>query len=258
MDNSQTPTPRRFLTKRPASSQLPHSTPTPMRFQSTPRFGSTQSVTRQMEDVEEVDVGASQSQSNANERPCSEGRDIASDSIEVDSCANSLTSREERRGSSSSSSSSEHEMDEDGDARRPRGYVSDGNKVEENGVAMDVHAELIYGDDGTPPVKRRRLSASASPTELHMVVAAYDSDTGHHHEQDDSEQDYEEHDVQDKTRTRVPAQQPIFQRAPRFKPAPEDEPFAPGQAGTAAADALLAAPFSPPRRGAKYLAGGLA
>ncbi|KAM0668385.1 hypothetical protein ACQRIU_001947 [Beauveria bassiana] len=278
-----TPTPRRFLTKRPASSQLlPHSTPTPMRFQSTPRFGSTQSATRQMEDVEEVDddVGASSqsSQSSANnnkKRPRSDERDMALlNSIEVDlSCAeDSLTSREERR--SSSSSSSEHDMDEDdGDERRSRGdgYASDGNEVvEENGVTTDnVHAELIHGheEEDTPkPVKRRRLSsASTSPTEQHMVVAAaYDSDTGgHHHEQDDDwaqddDDDDDEDDVQDKTRrTRVPAQQqqPTFQPAPRFKPAPEDEPSASGgQACTAA----IAPCSPPPRRGAKYLVNGLA
>ncbi|KAM3442028.1 hypothetical protein NHJ13734_002616 [Beauveria thailandica] len=311
-----TPTPRRFLNKRLASSsQLPpHSTPTPMRFQSTPRFvgGSTQSATRQMEDVVEEeeeeaddddDVGASQSQSSSanEERPLrrSERRGIALlDSIEVDSCADSLTSREGPPSSSSrssssgggGSSSSEHEMDEDGDERRPRGgYVGDGDKVEENGVATDgVHAELTYGDgeeeeEGTPkPVKRRRLSsasASASPTKLHMVVVAaapYDSDTGgqHHHEQDDdTEQDDDDDeddddddddgeddddDVQDKTtRTRIPAQQPTFQPAPRFKPAaPEDEPFFASAGQVCAA----VAPYSPPpRRGAaKYLAGGLA
>ncbi|KAM3464584.1 hypothetical protein NHJ6243_002398 [Beauveria neobassiana] len=275
----QTPTPRRFLTKRPASSQLlPHSTPTPMRFQSTPRFGSTQSATRQMEDVEEVDDDAgapsqsSQSSANNNKkRPRSEERDMALlNSIEVDSsCAeDSLTSREERR--SSSSSSSDHDMDEDdGDDRRSRGggYASDGNEVvEEDGVTTDdVHAELIHGheEEGTPkPVKRPRLSsASASSTEQRMVIAAaYDSDTGgHHHEQDDDLEQDDEDVVQDKTRrTRVAAQQqqqPTFQPAPRFKPAPEDEPFASGgQACTAAV-----APCSPPpRRGAKYLADGLA
>ncbi|KAM3561342.1 hypothetical protein MY1884_002437 [Beauveria asiatica] len=305
-----TPTPRRFLNKRLASSsQLPpHSTPTPtpMRFQSTPRFvgGSTQSATRKIEDVveeeeeeEDDDVGTSQSQSSSanEERPLrrSERRGIALlDSIEVDSCADSLTSREGPPSSSSrsSSSSSEHEMDEmdeDGEERRPRGgYVGDGDKVEENAVATGgVHAELTYGDgeeeEGTPkPVKRGRLSsasASASPTKLHMVVVAaapYDSDTGgqHHHEQDDDTEqddddddeddgeDDDEDDVQDKTtRTRVPAQQPTFQPAPRFKPAaPEDEPFfaSAGQVCTATAAASCS---PPPRRGAaKYLAGGLA
>ncbi len=225
-----------------------------MRFQSTPRFGSTQSATRQMEDVEEIDAATSQSQSqsSATEQPRSDGRDIASDSIEVDSYADSLASQGELR----SSGSSEHETDEDesGDERRQRGYVSDVNEDAED-EGLGAPAQNMYEDAGSPPpVKRRRLSASASPTRQHMVTA-YGSNAGHYETHSGSEQEYEEHDVQDKTRTRASAQQPTFQPAPRFK-APEDE--LPGHDQGGPTCALIAAPFSPQRRGARYVPGGLA
>lgn len=229
-----------------------------MRFQSTPRFGSTQSATRQMEDVEEIDPATSQSQSqsqsSATEQIRSDGRDMTSDSIEVDSYADSLASQEEMH--SSSSGSSDHEMEEITHTRRQADYMSglDEDEDEDGTTMMGEPEEHVEEDDETPPVKRRRLSASASPTKLQMATA-YDSDAGHDEEHNETEED-EEYDVQDKTRTRAPLQQPTFQPAPRFKPAPEDELLAQDQGS--GADALLAAPVTPQRRGAKYLAGGLA
>ncbi|KAJ6784286.1 hypothetical protein PWT90_06416 [Aphanocladium album] len=254
-----TPTPRRFLTKRPASSQLPHSTPTPMRFQSTPRFGSTQSASRQMEDVEELDVDTSQSQSQSQasvmEQPRSDRRDIVSDSIEVDSYADSLASQEQLQ----SSGSSEHEMDDNTSSGRQKGYLSGLEDIDHEAAVVNIPAAHVYEDVGTPPVKRRRLSASTSPPRLRMADP-YGSDTGLHEDLDASEQDEsekdEEADVQDKTRTRAPVQQPTFRPAPRFKPAPDDELFAHNQDG--GPGAILTAPFSPQRRGAKYVPGGLA
>ncbi|ATY66127.1 hypothetical protein A9K55_001339 [Cordyceps militaris] len=229
-----TPTPRRFLTKRPApSSQLPHSTPTPLRFQSTPRFGSTQ--TRQVEEVDEIDVASSQSSAVV------DGRDVTvSDSIEVDSYADSLASQAPR---SSSSSSSDVEMEDD---RRRLGYSSDRNED----AAATAHVERWEDDTGTPPVKRRRLSASASPPRLRMR-AEYesDSDTGHYEENYESEPD---DDVEDRTRTRPPAQQkqPTFQPAPRFRPVPEDDVLAqPDHGGPGRT--LLAAHLSPRAAGAR-------
>lgn len=205
-----------------------------------------------MEDVEDIDACTSQSQSQSSvvEHSRSDGRDVASDSIEVDSYADSLASQAELR----SSGSSEYQTDEDEDVLRRRGYMSDVGEDEEN-AGMDAPAENTHEESGTPPpVKRRRLSASASPARQRLVTA-YGSDAGHYETHSGSEQEFREHEVQDKTRTRASAQQPTFQPAPRFK-ASEDELAGHDHGG--AASALIATPLSPQRRGARYVAGGLA
>ncbi|TQV93977.1 hypothetical protein IF1G_07709 [Cordyceps javanica] len=223
-----------------------------MRFQSTPRFGSTQTATRQMEDVEEADVGASQSQSSVDDAARSDGRDIVSDSIEVDSYADSLASQEVEE--SSSSGSSRHEMEEESDATIQGDYPSKVKYGEEDLGVSDAKVDHLHEDAGTPPVKRRRLPDSASPARTRMV-ATHSSDTDVSEDGCKLEQEDEDDDVEDRTRTRPPAQQPTFQAAPRFKPAPEDELLAQDQRG---GTGLHAAPFSPPRRGARYVPGGLA
>lgn len=212
---------------------------------------------RQMEDVEEIGIGTSQStsRSSVTEQPRSGGRDMASDSIEVDSYTDSLASQTELP---SSGSSSEHGKDgKDSNGGRHRGYMSDVDDGQEDGAATDAPAQNTYEDAGTPlTVKRRRLSVSESSAGFRRV-AMYASDTELFESPSKSERDYEGHDVQDKTSTRASAQQPTFQPVPRFK-APENELLADNH-GNTTANALLNVPLSPQRRrGAQYLAGGLA
>lgn len=254
--NLQTPTPRRFLNKRPTPSQLPQSTPTPMRFQSTPRFGSTQSATRQVEDVEDIDIDSSQSQSQSQSAAAHgglrlDGRDGVSDSIEVGSYAESDSSPSQLE--LQSGEGSDHV--DAGSLHRRKDVIEEDDEGDATVVYMATEGsdeEEIREGHGTPPLKRRKLSPSASPPRQ-QVPATDNVDA------DGSQENYqsnEEDDVQDRARTRAPVQQPTFRTAPRFKPAPEDETSATNPDGHYGA--LLAPAFSPQRRRAKYIPGGLA
>ena len=192
-----------------------------MRFQSTPRFAVSSTIgATQSRSIEDVeDVESGPSQSQTTE--ASETKQV-SDSIEIDS-----------------DSPSEDAVIE---------YTRD-DAIEENNAHDD---EPLTGSDNETVEripKRRRLSASTSPS----VGRNLESETSTAHKEGYSS-DYQAYNtdegepIQEPTSESRPAQ-PIFQPAPRFKPTAEDEDHT--------TEGLPPA-FSPQRRGAKYVAGGLA
>jgi hypothetical protein len=193
-----------------------------MRFQSTPRFavssaiGGTQG--RNIEDVEDVESGQSQSQTTE-----ASGTKQVSDSIEIDS-----------------DSPSEDAVIE---------YTRD-DMVDENEAYDDEPVTVSDNETVERVPKRRRLSTSTSPPEGRNIG----SETSTAYNKDGYSSDYqayntnEDEPIQELT-SEPRSAQPIFQPAPRFKPAAEDEGHT--------AEGFPPA-FSPQRRGAKYVAGGLA
>ncbi|KAF7543272.1 hypothetical protein G7Z17_g10865 [Cylindrodendrum hubeiense] len=236
-----TPTPRRFLLAKRGtqSSQTPTGPP---RFQSTPRFGSssvpkpTQGRSgRDIEDVEEVEDRIEESSADDEKEGEGGGKGVAlNDSIEIESDA--VTASQD--GSADMSS---------GDAERePRDSIEP-DSLEHFGMS-----------DGSSPLeerepKRRRVSISPMPASPPTYERDHDVDGN-----SEGELFSGGHtpiasimEIVDGTgalhdEARAP-QQPTFHPPPRFKPTEID----------AMAEGLPAA-FSPQRRGAKYLAGGLA
>lgn len=229
--------------------------------------------------MEDIDIGTSplqsQSQSQTSideEQQRPGGRGIASDSIEVDSYADSLMSEEEGgKEDDPQNSLGDHKDDAGrGGEMRRRDDATDSPDND----AMIINAYSYKGGDGAatslsaplPPPKKRRLSTPPSPARL--VHSATDSDSDAQYDEERGQQAHEdpdeEHNLQDKERTRASAQQPTFQPAPRFKPIPDEQLFTgnhpSGRGGSsAAASILLTAPFSPERRGSStYLSGGMA
>ncbi|KAH7148773.1 hypothetical protein EDB81DRAFT_474411 [Dactylonectria macrodidyma] len=237
-------TPRRFLlTKR--GTQFSQTPTGPPRFQSTPRFGSS-SVPKptqgrsglDIEDVEEVEDRVEECSAEDDDEEDGETRGgVLNDSIEIES--DGVTTSQESSAS----------------------MLCDNPK---DGLRDSIEHDSLgnFGSlDGSSPLeereaKRRRISISPIPDSSPWHEQSHDLDDNSEaglfidrHTPTASILEIDEggdnagplHDE-----TRAP-QQPTFRPPPRFKPA-EVDPTTDG----------LPAAFSPQRRGAKYLAGGLA
>ncbi|KAM0557154.1 hypothetical protein ACHAPJ_005417 [Fusarium lateritium] len=235
-----TPTPRRFLLPK-RGTQLSQTPTAPPRFQSTPRFASS-SVLRptqaragvDIEDVEEVDDSTQESlQESDDDQFEPKKRDPIHDSIEVES--DDVTASQD---GSIAISDREPEVEQTGFIDR---------KTPESPNLLNEPSPL---EEREP--KRRRVSISpmqdSSPALEHQFAAneipeeAYERDQTPTQSSTQSIQDTAL--PQDESKT---LQQPTFRAPPRFKPV-ELDPAVEG----------LPAAFSPQRRGAKYVAGGLA
>ncbi|KAJ4308441.1 hypothetical protein N0V84_012100 [Fusarium piperis] len=239
-----TPTPRRFLLAKRGATQSSQTPTGPPRFQSTPRFGSssvpkpTQSrAVVDIEEVEEVEDLVEESSSDSEDKGLEPGKHVPlNDSIEVED--DDVTAS--RDGSSVGVSISE-----------------DDEEMSQRSIERDESPGLLNLPHDTSPLeerepKRRRVSISPMPESSPLGE--------HHYLNDDLQAAAEEREstptqssvesLQDAIPTHDEArapQQPTFRPPPRFKPA-EVDPTVEG----------LPAAFSPQRRGAKYVAGGLA
>ncbi|KAF4986768.1 hypothetical protein FGRMN_10686 [Fusarium graminum] len=235
-----TPTPRRFLLPKRGtqSSQTPAALP---RFHSTPRFTSS-SVPRptqartgvDIDDVEEVgnpSHGSSQESIGSDDRPVFKRHDPLHDSIEVES-DDATTSHNGSLAISNQESDAEGLDTIDRDISNSPSVPYQSSPVEER------------------EAKRRRVSISSMPESSPLEKDAasgvlndiYERD--HTPTQDSIQSIQDAIPLQDESKS---LQQPTFRVPPRFKPV-ELDPAIEG----------LPAAFSPQRRGAKYIAGGLA
>nr|CEG04099.1 unnamed protein product [Fusarium clavum] len=237
-----TPTPRRFLLPKRGtqSSQTPTALP---RFQSTPRFASS-SVPRptqartgiDIEDVEEVEDRTQGSYLDSeDDHLASRKYEPLNDSIEVESESDNETASHD-----ASPAISDNEID----AQR-----SDFIYRQASNTPSATH-EASPLEEREP--KRRRVSISpmrdSSPIEEehHMV----DNDPKDAHEEDQTPSQESTQSIQDAVLPYDESkalQQPTFRAPPRFKQVELDT----------ITDGIPAV-FSPQRRGAKYIAGGLA
>ncbi|RGP74410.1 hypothetical protein FSPOR_1419 [Fusarium sporotrichioides] len=235
-----TPTPRRFLLPKRGtqSSQTPTGLP---RFQSTPRFASS-SVPRptqaragiDIEDVEEVeDRTQASSQDSQGDKIALRKYESLHDSIQVES--DDATASQD-----ACSVISDNEID----------VKSSGFFDREASNAPSVSHEVSPLEEREP--KRRRVSISpmqqSSPVEEQHYMVDEDPEDIHEREQagtQESTQSIQDAVIPyDESKT---LHQPTFREPPRFKQVELDT----------AADGIPAA-FSPQRRGAKYIPGGLA
>ncbi|KAL6878759.1 hypothetical protein J3F83DRAFT_723820 [Trichoderma novae-zelandiae] len=245
-----TPTPRRFLLpgrSTQSSSQTPGAPP---RFQSTPRFGSSSAPrpTQRREltieesdddDEEEEDEVVYESSLSGDERGVTEMRPAVSRQrvLEIESDAGVA---------------SQEEVLFDGEDGRTRAQLR--LDIEEGSVregSWEVEMEMER------EVKRRKVSISPSPaTGSTDARDGGETTAGHLHDESDA-------DTEDGAsvmsmdgsegspiamRNSKPPRQPVFQQAPRFKPLDAEDTFGSG----------LPAAFSPQRRGARYMSGGMA
>ncbi|KAF4460081.1 hypothetical protein FALBO_13149 [Fusarium albosuccineum] len=235
-----TPTPRRFLLAKRGTQAS--QTPTgPPRFHSTPRFGPS-SVLRptqaravvDIEDVEEVpeDLEEESSSSDRDERPETRKHDAINDSIEIES----------DHATASQGDSSIAISDDEAEVlgREP----SEREPSESPNLSQEASSPL---EEREP--KRRKVSISpmpgSSPLAEHRYLADENLATSEHTPTESSIESV--HDaIPPHDETKAP-QQPTFRAPPRFKPA-EIDPTVEG----------LPVAFSPQRRGAKYVPGGLA
>ncbi|RGP59399.1 hypothetical protein FLONG3_11213 [Fusarium longipes] len=234
-----TPTPRRFLLPKRGtqSSRTPTALP---RFQSTPRFASstprpTQARTGiDIEDVEEVeDRTQRSSQDSQSDQLPSRRYAPVHDSIEVES--DDVTASQ---GANTAVSDNETDVKSSGFFDR-----------DASNAPIAPHKSSPWGERES---KRRRVSISSmresSPVEeQHYMVDEVSEDI---HERDYTQTQESTQSIQDTVILYGESkafQQPIFREPPRFKQVELD----------IAADGIPAM-FSPQRRGAKYVAGGLA
>ncbi|KAH7266464.1 hypothetical protein B0J15DRAFT_248555 [Fusarium solani] len=238
-----TPTPRRFLLAKRGATQSSQTPTGPPRFQSTPRFGSS-SVPRptqsravvDIEDVEEVEDLVEESSSNTDDEGLETKKHVPlNDSIEVED-DDVTASRDVSVGIN---------ISEDDEEEIPQRSIE-----RKSPDLLNLPHDTSPLEEREP--KRRRVSISPMPESSPLGE--------HHYLNEDNLQDAEEREhtptqssiesLQDAIPTHDEArapQQPTFRPPPRFKPA-EVDPTVEG----------LPAAFSPQRRGAKYVAGGLA
>ncbi|KAH7149533.1 hypothetical protein B0J13DRAFT_308079 [Dactylonectria estremocensis] len=239
-----TPTPRRFLlTKR--GTQFSQTPTGPPRFQSTPRFGSS-SVPKptqgrgelDIEDVEEVEdrVEESSAEDDDEEDGETQGGGL-NDSIEIESDV-ATTSQE-----SSASLLGNDPKDGLRDSIEPdslRNFgSSDGSSPLEEREVKRRRVSILPMPDSSP--QHEQSHEVDENSEAGIFIDRHTPTASILEIDEDGDNTEPLHDE-----TRAP-QQPTFRPPPRFKPA-EVDPTTDG----------LPAAFSPQRRGAKYLAGGLA
>ncbi|KAH0498297.1 hypothetical protein TgHK011_005553 [Trichoderma gracile] len=241
-----TPTPRRFLlpgrSTQPTSSQTPGAPP---RFQSTPRFGSSsaaKSTQRRELDIEESndedededEEVVYESSLSGDERVVAEMRQADSRQrvVEIESDAG-IASQEQRFSG-----------DEDGRPRAP--------------LRFDI--EESFDTEMGREAKRRKMSISPSPLLGSPHTGDAEEETTLGHLDDEADADSEDGASMMSTNSNesspiIPMRgnskaprQPVFQQAPRFKPLDAEDTLSGG----------LPAAFSPQRRGARYVSGGMA
>ncbi|UKZ46487.1 hypothetical protein TrVGV298_000691 [Trichoderma virens] len=230
-----TPAPRRFLLpRRSTQSSLSQAPGAPPRFQSTQRFGSSSAPRptqgreldiEESEDGEEEEV-VSESSLSGDERGATETRQPASRHSVLDI-------------ESDAGVPSQEDLSPDVADTRPKIHRR-----------FDIESESpSEGSQGTEvgrEAKRRKMSIS--PTPLFGSPGVTHEETNFDTEDGASVMSTDSGEESPITmRNSKALQQPIFQQAPRFKPLD-------------AANALggLPAAFSPQRRGARYLPGGMA
>ncbi|KAF5615647.1 hypothetical protein F52700_13310 [Fusarium sp. NRRL 52700] len=235
-----TPTPKRFLLPKRGtqSSQTPATLP---RFQSTPRFASS-SVPRptqartgiDIEDVEEVGDNSQETLIGSDELQVQLRKyDSIHDSIEIESDAATAS-----QGDSIAISDNEPDI-----------VLQDSLDLE---IPNSIPSQYEYPSWEERKLKRRRVSSSprresSAPEEQRNPG---NESLGEAYGNGLTPSEGSTQSIQDATNPNYelkPLQQPTFQAPPRFKPVDLDP----------AVDGLSAA-FSPQRRGAKYIAGGLA
>ncbi|KAF5673310.1 hypothetical protein FHETE_3434 [Fusarium heterosporum] len=235
-----TPAPRRFLLQKrdTQSSQTPAALP---RFYSTPRFASS-SVPRptqartgvDIEDVEEVgdpSNGSSQESTGSDDQPVFKRHDPLHDSIEVES-------DDAAPSQNGSLAISNQESDAEGLDTIGRD-ISDSPSVPYQSSPMEGRE-----------AKRRRVSISSMPESSPLEKDAASGVLNDTYERDHTPAQDSIQSIQDAIPLQNESkslQQPTFRVPPRFKPV-ELDPAIEG----------LPAAFSPQRRGAKYITGGLA
>ncbi|ODA82614.1 hypothetical protein RJ55_01122 [Drechmeria coniospora] len=263
----QTPAPRRFLpakkdtitSGKPPSSQTPaiHSQ---FQFRSTPRFGSssvprpTQARGYDLEDVDEVEEDEDDIDIDDDTRRDGEvvGREacVLQDSIEA--ASDGVTSTLDDVTPSDAMLSFKGVMDDD----------IEPNSFDPTDAPWSPNSDSDPELDQRTAKKRKMLSISpaseSGPTERKRErelerewETGSDTDSGVRIGGDGrGSQGYDRDGNSPSNRAggRSAHEQPVFQTAPRFKPSEADQDLADG----------IPAAFSPPRRGTRYLPGGLA
>lgn len=239
-----TPTPRRFLLPKRSTQSSSQTPGAPTQFQSTPRFGSSSAPRptqgRELEIEEDEDVISESSLSGDDGEP-----------------AVGTTQRGSRR----------HGLDiesEAGSPSRERPLSDVGEKPKAHSwldIQSQSPSEASQGFEEGRGAKRRKMSISPTPVlglpndqetdgPAHggnIDYGAYDmaiADSGDEGSVMSTDNSEESPIIASDTKA---LQQPVFQQAPRFKPLIADDHHG-----------GLPAAFSPQRRGAKYMAGGMA
>ncbi|GKT49076.1 uncharacterized protein ColSpa_09257 [Colletotrichum spaethianum] len=268
----QTPTPRRFLlSKRPPASQqqTPGSGPPvfagSQRFQTTPRFAPPSATQR----PPSTPVFPGSLRPSRTRDPIHDALDSSPTDAPVSATRPALatgTKRQNNRIEIDSDIESDSQYEQEGIRLPPPTFVANDSIEIESEPPSVSHSEV---DERTP--KRRRISISPAPTwhdDAQEDVAMSSQDGNAIKDYEDEYVDEELPDAEDKPTTDftapsmdaedlsipfrhdgdMPKTQPTFRRAPRFK---VSEAEASRQEG-------LPEAFSPQRRGAKYVPGGLA
>ncbi|PNP43813.1 hypothetical protein TGAMA5MH_04095 [Trichoderma gamsii] len=239
-----TPTPRRFLLPKRSTQSSSQTPGAPPQFHSTPRFGSSSAPRptqgRELEIEEDEDV-ISESSLSGDDGEATVG----------------ATQRGSRR----------HGLDIESEAGSPS-QESPSSDVGENPKAhswLDIQSqstsEASQGFEEEREAKRRKMSISPTPM---LGLPNIQKTSGPAHGEDidygaydmaiaDSEDESSVMSTDNSEESPIVAsdtkalQQPVFQQAPRFKPLIDDDHHG-----------GLPAAFSPQRRGAKYITGGMA
>ncbi|KAK1993879.1 hypothetical protein LX36DRAFT_615112 [Colletotrichum falcatum] len=266
-----TPTPRRFLlSKRPQASQQqnPGSGPqvfgSSQRFQTTPRFAPPSATQR----PPSTPVFPGTLRPSRHRDPIHDALDSSPTDAPVSATRPALAPGTQRRHrieiDSDNESDSQHEQD--GVCLPPATLAAKDSIEVESEPSSVLHSDV---EERTP--KRRRISISPVPNWHHddqedvamshndRLVMNNSGGWDEHEELPDAKDEFqpglealrmeeEDLDIPDRHEGDMPKTQPTFRRAPRFKMSDADTTHQEG----------LPEAFSPQRRGAKYVAGGLA
>ncbi|KAL7897599.1 hypothetical protein HDV64DRAFT_253026 [Trichoderma sp. TUCIM 5745] len=239
-----TPTPRRFLLPKRSTQSSSQTPGAPPRFQSTPRFGSS----------------SAPRPTQGKELEIEEDEDVVSESSLSGDDGEAIVGATQR-------GSRHHGLDIESEAGSPSREIpsSDAGEKLKAHPWLDIQSqspsESSRGFEEEREAKRRKMSISPTPGLGFPDTQKTDEPT-HGEEIDYGVYDMAIADSEDEgsvmstdnseespiiaSDTKAP-QQPVFQQAPRFKPLIADD----HQGG-------LPAAFSPQRRGAKYITGGMA
>ncbi|KAL6906921.1 hypothetical protein GGI43DRAFT_396156 [Trichoderma evansii] len=242
--SSQTPTPRRFLLPRRSTQSSSQTPGAPPQFQSTPRFGSssaprpTQGMELEIEEDEDVISESS----------------LSGDDGEATVGATQRGSRRHVLDVESEAGSSSQERLSPDEGEKPKGHSW-------LDIQSQSPSEASQGIEMGREAKRRKMSISPTPVlgvpdiEKADGTAHGDIDYGAYDRAIADSEDEGSVMSRDNNSEESPIaalntkalQQPVFQQAPRFKPLTADDHLG-----------GLPAAFSPQRRGAKYVTGGMA
>ncbi|KAK2025290.1 hypothetical protein LX32DRAFT_624746 [Colletotrichum zoysiae] len=266
-----TPTPRRFLlSKRPQASQQQTTGSGPpvfagsQRFQTTPRFASPSATQRPAS----TPVFPGTLRPSRHRDPIHDALDSSPTDAPVSATRSALATGTQRnhRIQIDSDDESDSQNEQEGVWLPPATSVANDSIEIESEPPSVLHSDT---EERTP--KRRRISISPVPSWHHdaqedVVMSHYDGlvmknneylddrekfpDAKGEHPSDLDAPQVEEEDliIPDRHEGDMPKTQPTFRRAPRFKVSDAEASRREG----------LPEAFSPQRRGAKYVAGGLA